>query len=214
MSLFNLKNFKGFFIILFLSSIFFAFFGESIYNEQIVPLINKEIDVASGDADIQNGLNGRIGRWERYFDIWMALPFYSKMIGVPTSGSQYSVLMCSNGMHNDYVRNLFAAGIIGVSFYLLFLISIVYRATFFRIPEKFLIIGAVLSIALHSISTVPLAYSAYIYLLFSIISFALLPYKQAYGPSLWQARKAMSKKKVRRIPTVPPVVEKANLTGT
>ncbi len=189
MSFYNLKSIKGFFAVLFLIMFLSVFFGETIYNEQIEPLINKEINVASGESEIEGGLNGRIGRWERYFDVWFSMPFYSQLFGVSTSGSKLSLVMCGAGMHNDYVRLLFTTGIVGITFYLLFLIVIVYRAMYFRIPEKFLILGAIMALMLHSISTVPLDYSAYLYILFSIFCFALLPVNEAYRPYSWNRRK-------------------------
>ncbi len=194
LALFNLKNFKGFFVLLFFSGIFFAFFGEEIYIKQIEPLIGKEINVASGNYDLAGGLNGRIGRWERYFDIWFNdLPWYSRIIGVPTSGEPISRVMCSSGMHNDYVRNLFSAGILGLFFYLVFLTLIVYRSTHFKTPEKFLIMGSVLALLMHSVSTVPLAYSSYIYLFLSIFSFALLPIRNAYHIIPWKITKSKNR---------------------
>ena len=198
LSFYNLKNFKGFFAMLFLGLILAVFFGESIYKDQIEPLINKEINVASGESEIEGGLNGRIGRWERYFDVWFTMPFYSQMFGVATSGSRLSLVMCGAGMHNDYVRLLFSSGIVGITFYLIFLFLLIYRALYFRTPEKFLILGSVMALILHSISTVPLDYSAYIYILFSIFSFALMPVNEAYRPYSWINRK-------REKRTIPPL---------
>lgn len=195
LALCNLKNFKGFFILLFISSIFLVFFGETLYQKQIEPLIGKELSVASGDFELEGGLNGRVGRWERYFDIWFEdIPWYSRLIGVPTSGQKIALLMCGAGMHNDYVRNLFTTGIIGMFFYLLFLFLIAYRGMSFKMPERFLIIGAVMAIMLHSISTVPLAYSSYIYLFLTVISYALLPLKRAYAVIPWKIKKAQVKR--------------------
>ena len=102
--------------------------------------------------------------------------------------------MCGGGMHNDYVRLLFSTGIVGLVAYLIFLFLMIYRARSFNIPERFLIIGSVIAIVMHSISTVPLAYSAYNYLLFSIFAYALLPLKQAY---LVQPLKLKLKKNAR-----------------
>ncbi|CAN5477380.1 hypothetical protein BH11BAC1_BH11BAC1_11860 [soil metagenome] len=181
LSFYNLKNFKGFFIMLFFVSVIFLLFGDEIYNGQVEPLINKEINVASGETEIEGGLNGRIGRWERYFDVWFTeIPVISRFIGVPTSGHKLAFVMCGAGMHNDFIRSLFTAGIIGILAYLTFLVMIIYRARYFRVPERFLILGAIAAIILHSISTLPLAYSAYSYLLFTIFAFSLLPLKQAY----------------------------------
>lgn len=212
LALFNLKNFKGFFVLLFASGIFLLFYGESFYQKQIEPLIGKEINVASGDYATEGGLNGRIGRWERYFDVWFNdMPWYSRFLGVATSGNRISLIMCGAGMHNDYVRNLFTAGIIGLVFYILFLVLILYRAMYFKIPEKFLILGSVVMILLYSISTVPLAYSSLIYFMLSIFSFTLLPVNKAYIVQPWKIKK--KKKRNRFQPTIQHQAEPARLSS-
>ena len=185
LSFFNLKNFKGFFIILFIAVIVFAFFGPVIYEKQIAPLIDKEINAASGQYSIEGGLNGRIGRWEKYFDIWFdEVPWYGKLTGIGISGHPAGPLMSGAGMHNDYVRLLFSVGIIGVSLYVIFLFTLIYRGFYFRIPERFLIVGTTVAVMLHSITTVPLYYSSYMYLFMAVIGFALLPVKRAYQASV------------------------------
>ncbi|MEO8087448.1 MAG: hypothetical protein ABI763_11540 [Bacteroidota bacterium] len=209
--IFNFRNFQGFFVILFLSIIIFAIFGKSIYESQIEPLVNKEINVANGDSQIEGGLNGRVGRWERYFDVWFNdIPIYSKLIGVPTSGSRLAPVMCGGGMHADYVRLLFTTGIIGLFIYLAFMAMVLYRGMAFKIPERFLIFGSVIAMMLHSVSTVPLAYSAYNYILFSIMSYSMLPLKNAYRSISWNNSRKNSKPQMR-VNTEPALPTVANL---
>jgi hypothetical protein len=201
--LFNLKNFKGFLIIFFMLAIFGAFFGDIIYKDQIEPLINKEMNVVEGDAETGVALNGRVGRWERYFDIWFSeMTWVDRMFGVGISGHKSAVAMVSAGMHSDFVRNLFLAGILGITFYLLFLFQIFLQFTRFKIPEKFLILGALAAIVLHSVSTLPLMYSSYMYLLLSIFSYACLPLRNAYSSLSWKVQR--KPKQVMRFQPTPP----------
>ncbi len=182
--LYNFRNLRGFIIVMFIVSIGVTFFAQTIYDKQIKPLINKEVDVAHGDALIEGGLNGRVGRWEKYFDIWIdEIPLYSKLFGIANTGNRNSIMMTGGGMHNDFVRNLFMVGIVGLLLYFIFLVMVFFRSRYFRIPEKFLIVGALLALSLHSISTLPLAYSSYIYLLLSVFSFSSLPLNKAYPNS-------------------------------
>ena len=197
---FNLKNFKGFIVILFLIVIAGVFTGDTIYTEQIEPLINKEMNVIEGNAETTVALNGRVGRWERYFEIWFSeMSLIDRMFGVGISGHKSAVAMVGAGMHSDFVRNLFLAGIVGLTIYLIFLFQILFKFTRFKIPEKFLILASMAAIVLHSVSTLPLMYSSYMYLLLTVFSYACLPLKSAYSSFTWKLPK-----RSRRVMQFPP----------
>ena len=134
----------------------------------------------NGDQDIQYAFNGRVSRWEKYFEIWNRMPAITHYLGVSFSGYKQAPIMISGGMHNDYIRILFLTGIIGVTIYILFFLLILYRVKFLRIPDKFLVIGAVGIVMLYSMSTLPTIYPGIYYLVYAIYSFALLPAKQIY----------------------------------
>ncbi len=185
---FNSKNLKGLVAVIFILSLTLPFFAQSIYQTQIYPLIAKEFNVINGDQDVQYAFNGRVSRWERYFEIWDKMPVISHYLGVSFSGFRQAPVMVGGGMHNDYIRNLFLSGIIGVGSYVLFFFFVLWRRKFLRMPEKFLVIGSVAIIMLYSVSTLPTIYPGLFFLVYPIYCFALLPAKQSYGVKISKPR--------------------------
>lgn len=179
--LFNLRNFKGVLIVIAFSTIFVPFFAQDIYNNMLQPLIEKEINAVSGEGEIETLGNGRMTRWEKYFEIWEKMPMSNHLFGVSFSGFPESIVMMGLGMHSDYIRNLFLAGIIGVLFYVIFLISLIVKAFTLRVfADKYLALCSVFTVLLYSLSTMPTLYAPYLYLLYSIYSFMLLPDEQQH----------------------------------
>jgi len=76
---------------------------------------------------------------------------------------------------------LFLSGIVGLAMYVFFLAGIFKGRRNARAPEKFLIVGALLSIVLHSVSTLPTLYASYMYLLMSVFAYASLPFSTKYA---------------------------------
>jgi O-antigen ligase len=144
------------------------------------PLIHKEIAIAEGNASTDGALNGRMTRWEKYFEAWEQMPTINHFIGVPSSNHPWVDIMIGGGMHSDYVRLLFLTGIIGLSFYILFLLSIAINYFRFELPEKFLTLGMVVSILLWSVSTIPTMYAPVLYMVFSIFAYSVLPNNKIY----------------------------------
>ncbi|MGB0390749.1 MAG: O-antigen ligase family protein [Salibacteraceae bacterium] len=171
---FSMRNIKGVFVVILMLP-FLLFIGQKVFNSKIEPLIQKEYKVLDGSADVSRSFNGRMSRWIKYFDIWSEMSVTSNLLGAPISGNKKASVMISGGMHSDYVRVLFLSGIIGLSLYLLFLFNIIRRFTLVRAPEKFLIIGVVVTIALLSISTTPLLYVPFTYYIFPILAYVALP---------------------------------------
>lgn len=171
----NMRNLKGIFFVMIVLGSILPFFAEDLYKAQIEPLIAKEIKVAEGESDESAAFNGRMSRWERYFEIWEQMPAINHFIGVATSNFDETVIMIGAGMHSDYVRLLFLTGFIGLTFYILFLIFTGMNYFRLKIPEKFLLIGALASLMLWSVSTIPLLYAPFLYITFPIFSYSMLP---------------------------------------
>ncbi len=178
---FNSKNLKGLVVVIFVLSLTLPFFARSIYQTQIYPLIAKEFNVINGDQDVQYAFNGRVSRWERYFEIWNRMPGIAQYLGVSFSGFRQAPVMVGGGMHNDYIRLLFLSGIVGVVLYIFFFFFVFWRRKFLQPPEKFLVMGAVAIVMLYSVSTLPTIYPGIYFIAYPIYSFALLPVKQAYA---------------------------------
>ena len=177
---FNSKNVKGLVVVLFFVLIIGPFFAQSLYDHQIRPLIGKEINVMNGDADIQYSFNGRMSRWEKYFEIWSDMPVFMHVFGVSFSSIKEVPIMVGGGMHSDYVRMIFLSGIFGLVMYILFLLMILRRKKYFKPPERFLILATLSSLVLYSVSTLPMIYMGYLNFILPVFAFALLPKWKAY----------------------------------
>ena len=177
---FNSRKLKGVIVAVFFGLIILPFFAQSIYEKQIEPLLQKEISVVNGDAEIETSFNGRFSRWERYFEIWDKMPVYAHFFGVSFTNFEEVPIMVGGGMHSDYVRVLFLTGMFGLLIYLLFILLILSRRKNFKPPERFLILTSLTTLLLYSVSTLPLNYIGYMQLLLPIFAFALLPKQKAY----------------------------------
>jgi O-antigen ligase len=127
MMIHNLRNARGFIFVIVLITIISAFFAEDIYNSQIEPLIGKELRVVDGESESSQALNGRMSRWERYFEIWEQMPMSNHFIGITTANFPETDNMIGAGMHSDYVRLLFLTGFIGVGAYVFFILAVSHR---------------------------------------------------------------------------------------
>jgi O-antigen ligase len=181
---YNSRNLKGMVFIAFIGLIVLPFFAREIYETQIYPLIAKEFSVLSGENDIMYSFNGRMSRWERYFQIWGNMSQFSHFIGVCFSNFPRVSVMISGGMHNDFIRILFLSGIIGLLAYISFFILVAYRKKFLRIPERFLLLSSVLILILYSISALPTLYPGLLNILYPIFCYGLLPVKNYYSTTL------------------------------
>jgi hypothetical protein len=171
----NLRNSRGLIFTFLFLLIVTTFFAESIYEVHIAPLISKEQMVIEGEAEADMAFNGRMTRWEKYFEIWEQMPTINHFTGIVTSNFKETVVMIGGGMHSDYIRLIFLTGFIGIFFYVAFLLGSLSKWISLDIPEKYLIAACISSILLWSITTVPTLYAPLLYILYPIISFALLP---------------------------------------
>lgn len=171
----NLRNARGALFAMLFIFIVSTFFAQDIYINHIEPLIGKELMVVEGESESNQAFNGRMTRWEKYFEVWQQMPPVNHFIGIVTANFKETVVMIGGGMHSDYVRLLFMTGFIGLFFYVAFLLVIFRKWFVLEMPEKFLIAGTICSILLWSITTVPTLYAPLLYVLYPIMSFAVLP---------------------------------------
>lgn len=176
----NLKNTRGVFFVLAFGVIVTSFFAQDIYVTHLEPLIAKEMKVVEGESDANQAFNGRMTRWERYFEIWEQMPAFNHFVGITTANFKETIIMLGAGMHSDYVRLLFFTGFIGLFFYVLFLLSLLFKWLALMMPEKFLLSGSVAAVLLWSVSTVPTLYAPLLYLIYPVFCYALLPRNRYY----------------------------------
>jgi len=177
----NLRNSRGVIFALAFSLVIATFFAEEIYIDNIEPLIRKELLVVEGETESNQAFNGRMTRWEKYFETWEQMPAINHFTGIVTANFKETVVMIGGGMHSDYVRLLFLTGFVGVSFYVLFYLVVLRKWFFLDMPEKFLLSSTIAMMLLWSVTTVPTLYAPLLYIVFPILSFALLP-KERYYP--------------------------------
>jgi len=173
----NLKNIRGFIFVFVLISIIGTFFAQEIYDSQLKPLISKELLVLDGTTDSHHALNGRFSRWEKYFEIWEQMPMVNHFTGITTANFKETDNMIGAGMHSDYVRLLFLTGIIGLLSYLLFILFVSAKYNQLKIPEKFLLSSCSIALILWSVSTIPLLYAPFLYFIFPVFAYSILPKK-------------------------------------
>jgi len=171
----------------------FSVYFQGFISKHIDPLIQKEVSIIEGEADIDRSFNGRMWRWKRYFRVWDQMPVYSKLFGVTFSYANDQIVimdrkyyngfskiipaMVSGRMHNDYIRVLFLSGIVGLFFYLQFIFTIFRKKNSNFIEDSFLATSSLSVLLLFSVTTIPLLYSPLIYLIFSIFAYLSLPKK-------------------------------------
>lgn len=200
---YNAQNLRGFAVVLVLGLVILPLVAEPVYNEFIAPLLQKEMNVISGDSDIQYGLNGRISRWERYFEIWGQMSPLAQFLGVPFSNFKEAPIMIGGGMHSDYVRMLFLSGIIGASLYIFFLLILPLNWRKLKKPERFLFLSTYSALMLYSVSTLPLLYLPFINYVFPVICFSLLPAKRAYPAPIKTVPRKPVTSKIEESPGTP-----------
>ncbi|MFC2175553.1 O-antigen ligase family protein [Bacteroidota bacterium] len=146
-------------------------------------LFSKELNAYSGEADSNRTLNGRFIRWERYFDLWVDIPLVPKLTGVSFSklDEKKKMAMTGGGMHSDYVRFLFATGIIGLISLLLFYFRVLLERKNFRKSEKFFITTSVGIMCLYGVTSNPFGSSgSLMFVLFSGMAISLNKAKLFY----------------------------------
>ena len=159
--------------------VLFTVFGSVFLNKYLAPLFSKEISGFKAESERDRMLNGRFIRWQKYFNIWDDMHFLNKTFGVGFSGNTSSKTMMSGGMHSDYVRLGFGAGIFGLFIYLLFYISLFFRKKKLNKSLFFILNSSIIIMLLYGVSANPLGSSgALIYL--TMLTFAFVPNYKIY----------------------------------
>lgn len=155
--------------------------GGYFVEKFITPLFGKEINVYQGNIAKEKALNGRIVRWKRYFNKWDEMSSVNHFFGVGNSGSSLTKSMMSGGMHSDYVRFLFATGILGVISYIFFYLSLFFRSKGLQKPEQFILLSTIAVMMLYAITANPFGSSgALIYVTLSTFAFVTVRKKRIY----------------------------------
>lgn len=177
-------------ILIFGASVFVA---RGILEEKAMPLVATDISVIKGEVDTRYAFHGRVSRWERYWGIYEKMSTPSKLLGVGLSGDRNSLNMFSGGMHSDYVRIFFSAGIFGFLVFIGFLLTLYMKSTKFHPAHRYLVRSSLIVVAFYAVSTVPTLYYPLMYIVLAIFAFAALP-KSAREISIAQAKNSLARK--------------------
>ena len=160
-----------------LLAIFFVlgiFFHEDV-GQRVGRSLETEIAVLDGRAGQEKAFHGRMSRWNDYLDRWDEQAPLAKAFGVSLMSDRAETGMLF-GIHTDYLRIMFASGVVGLAFYLAYFLRLILCTWQVRgNGEQFLLRGGIAIMLLFSISTVPTLYFGLLYLCLSIFAFAALP---------------------------------------
>jgi len=160
---------------------FWYFFGSQITQNYIEPQLNTEIAALQGHAESARMFHGRMSRWEVFIPMFFRLNPFAVAFGCAYGiESRFDLLMESN-IHNDLLRIMLAAGVIGLALFLYFLYLIFRRLKFLKTPEKFLLTSVIALILLYSVTAYPTIYPSVLYVSLPAFSFALKPLYRLYG---------------------------------
>ena len=165
----------GFAVVL-VAGFLFSFFGSEIVAEKITPLLETDLAVYQGEKDTDQLLHGRMGRWRMMLSNFTEEPVHVQFLGYPLSFS-YAYSYIGIGSHNDFLRILFATGVVGLFFYLRFLYFILRRMSQSGKAQRFLLSAVTVALLFYSISVTPTFYAPFMYFALSVFAFILLPEK-------------------------------------
>jgi O-antigen ligase len=176
--LFNFRkgNMSTAFLLVLAAGLALSYFGSSLVQEKITPLIETDLAVYSGEEDTDRLLHGRVGRWRIMLE-----KFSSEMVPVQFFGYSlkfdYVFQFIGIGSHNDFIRILFATGILGLVLYLRFLVVVFRRNRGLGPAQRFLLYASYAALLFYSISVTPTFYAPFMYFAMAIFAFVALPEK-------------------------------------
>jgi O-antigen ligase len=151
-----------------------SYFGAQIIDERITPLIETDLAVYAGEQDSDRLFHGRVGRWRMMLENFSGEPIYIQFLGYPAK-LDYVFSYIGIGSHNDFLRILFATGVIGLFAYFLFLMRIFGRMPDLGVPQRFLLQGTLIALLFYSISVTPTFYAPFMYFALTIFAYVALP---------------------------------------
>lgn len=149
-------------------------YGQETIDKNLMPLIETDVKVAQGEEEETAYFHGRVGRWERISGIFNESSYLSQLFGMPFTG-ELPFAFVTGGVHNDYLRNLIAIGYIGLFSYLLLLFNLFRRIIKHELSMLYLGLGALGSLVLYSMTTVPTIYPSYLYIIMTIFAYFSIP---------------------------------------
>jgi hypothetical protein len=161
--------------LIFSACIFFSiiyFFQNTAFTENINVLYETDIAVVKGETEEYRAFHGRMGRWQRHFEIFSTQNDYAQLVGL--AGLKQPSLL-GHSPHNDYLRILYSSGYLGLLCYVFFLLIIFARSFSFGKEHRFLVQGIILFMILQSITLTPSTYHSVNFVFMAIAVWSQLP---------------------------------------
>ncbi|MCA1761508.1 MAG: hypothetical protein LC664_00710 [Flavobacteriales bacterium] len=171
-------------LLLIIIGISLSIWGSEVVDERITPLLQTDLAVYSGTQDTDKLLHGRVGRWRMMLTMFSSENIAVQFFGYPIK-LDYVYHFIGIGSHNDFVRILFATGVVGLTFYIIFLVSIFKRALALPMAQRYLLIATLIALLFYSISVTPTIYAPFMYFALAIFAYVGLPDNQL---SKWKNR--------------------------
>ena len=149
-------------------------YGDKFYEEVINPRMEKEIEVVQGQREQTQAFHGRMWRWTWLWGEWERSSVFAKLVGYPWDMG-FCDHMIGINVHNDYLRMLFFAGIIGFITWLMFLSRIIRRIKYLNKADKFVSIALLSSLFLYSMTTIPTIYAGFMNIYVTLFAYLALP---------------------------------------
>jgi O-antigen ligase len=146
-----------------------------LYTEQYDPKISRELEVLYGERSGEQAFHGRMTRWNYFLSRWSEFGATTKALGVPFE-SDYIVSYARwllIAPHNDFIRIMFASGIIGLLAYVIWLLKLTKTAFRTAKRSKFVLLSTLVMVALYSITTLPSLYPNIVYFLAAVSGYHL-----------------------------------------
>jgi hypothetical protein len=154
-----------------------SYWGNQIISENIEPLLETDLAVYSGEQDSDKLLHGRVGRWRMMLQLFSSESVAVQFLGFPLT-FDYVYQFVGIGSHNDFIRILFATGILGLVLYLNFISKIFSRASGLGVAQRYLVYTVLFALILYSVSVTPTFYAPFMYFALTVFAFLALDEKE------------------------------------
>ncbi len=159
-----------------LAGIALTLWGSELVQERIAPLVETDLAVYAGEQDSDKLLHGRVGRWRMMLENFSSERVWIQFFGYPLK-LDYVFPYIGIGSHNDFIRILFATGVVGLGFYILILVCIFRQASRMGAAQRFLLTALFVALLFYSISVTPTFYAPFMYFTLPIFAYVALPEK-------------------------------------
>jgi len=112
------KNYSTMLAFVLITAVGFVVVNPALF-QKVNTVYSKEVALFNGKGDLDHTFQGRWYIWKKMVSKWVDAPLYKKLAG---DGS-----ITSFGSHNEFLRVLFATGVIGLLILLILLSMIFYR---------------------------------------------------------------------------------------